>query len=214
MKQSPKESFPHDADARKDPAIQELIKRYPKSGYGYWWIVVELLRSAPDFKLARTINVFTDICTELGEEPVFVKQFMTDLVALNLLQRDEFSYWSEELIRRMKIKTNRTIKSKSLGFKLLTEPEFYQEVLKFKGKFTSQMLEEFFDYWREQDARGRMRFQLQDTWDTNLRLKKWARNNFGSQPQGSFGKTPVVEMPKRTREDLQSHWQHKFTNTN
>ena len=44
--------------------------------------------------------------------------------------------------------------------------------------------EKFIDYWGEQNSSGKMRFQLQKTWDLNLRIKRWLRNT-KDQPQNS-----------------------------
>ena len=36
--------------------------------------------------------------------------------------------------------------------------------------------ENFIDYWGEKNSKGKMRWQLQKTWDLNLRMKRWGRN--------------------------------------
>lgn len=46
------------------------------------------------------------------------------------------------------------------------------------------ILQEFVDYWWEKNRAGKEKRQLQRTWDTNLRLKKWKNNketNFGTK---------------------------------
>lgn len=63
------------------------------------------------------------------------------------------------------------------SFKKIDEKGFYDEIAQFKETYTKPMLREFFDYWKEKSATGIMRFQLQKTWDTALRLKTWARRN-------------------------------------
>ena len=49
--------------------------------------------------------------------------------------------------------------------------------------------ENFIDYWSEKNSKGKMRFQLQKTWDLNLRMKRWGRNNFSSK-----GKSKIQEQ--------------------
>ena len=49
--------------------------------------------------------------------------------------------------------------------------------------------ENFIDYWGEKNSKGKMRFQLQKTWDLNLRMKRWGRNNFSSK-----GKSKIQEQ--------------------
>lgn len=41
---------------------------------------------------------------------------------------------------------------------------------------TDPDLQAFLDHWREESASGRPRFTLERTWETTLRLRKWARN--------------------------------------
>ena len=44
------------------------------------------------------------------------------------------------------------------------------------------ILEEFVNHWSETNKAGKERWQLEKTWDTNLRLRKWKKNrdtNFG-----------------------------------
>ena len=38
-------------------------------------------------------------------------------------------------------------------------------------------IEDFFDYWTEENNKGKMRWELEKTWNTSLRYKRWCRNN-------------------------------------
>ena len=49
--------------------------------------------------------------------------------------------------------------------------------------------ENFIDYWSEKNSKGKMRFMLEKTWDLNLRMKRWGRNNFSSK-----GKSKIQEQ--------------------
>tara|TARA_R100000654_G_scaffold51220_1_gene77395 strand:- start:368 stop:982 length:615 start_codon:yes stop_codon:yes gene_type:complete len=41
---------------------------------------------------------------------------------------------------------------------------------------------EFFDYWTEKNkSKTKMRFELEKTWDTNLRLKRWVKSNWNKK---------------------------------
>lgn len=56
---------------------------------------------------------------------------------------------------------------------------FYNQVAEFKEIYPKETLREFYDYWREPNkSKVSMRFEMQKTWDLNLRLKKWAKNDF------------------------------------
>ena len=45
----------------------------------------------------------------------------------------------------------------------------------------SMIAEEFVSYWTEPDPKGKMRFQLQKTWETKRRLNNWFSNNLEKQ---------------------------------
>ncbi len=63
------------------------------------------------------------------------------------------------------------------SFKNFTDVDFMNEVLKFKDKYPQEMRNMFYKYWKEKNSKGKMRFQLEKTWETELRLEKWANNN-------------------------------------
>jgi hypothetical protein len=71
----------------------------------------------------------------------------------------------------------RSIGAFAPGYKKMTEKEFYDAIAVFKNDYPKDLLREFYDYWREAAPDGRMLFQLKKTWDLNLRLKRWQRNN-------------------------------------
>ena len=53
--------------------------------------------------------------------------------------------------------------------------EFVFEVLSFD--YDKNILNSFVDYWAEPNkSKTKMKFELQETWSTNLRLKTWAKN--------------------------------------
>lgn len=63
----------------------------------------------------------------------------------------------------------------------LTEREnvFRAEVDQFQSQYTAEMLNAFFDYWREPNkSKSKMRWEQERTWDLSLRLKKWEQNDY------------------------------------
>ena len=43
------------------------------------------------------------------------------------------------------------------------------------------MLIDFYEYWSEKNkSNTKMRFELQATWNLDLRLSRWSKNNFNS----------------------------------
>lgn len=66
----------------------------------------------------------------------------------------------------------------AISFKLLTEDQFYKAIATYKHDFDKDLLRAFFDYWREKNGAGKMRFQLEKTWDLGLRLTRWQTKQF------------------------------------
>jgi len=62
-----------------------------------------------------------------------------------------------------------------VSFKKWTLKDFQGDVARFRE--FNDISEEFVDYWTELDSKGKMRFQLEKTWETRLRLKRWRSNN-------------------------------------
>ena len=45
------------------------------------------------------------------------------------------------------------------------------------GKYDTQLLQDFFNYWSERNEKGKMRWQLEKTFEIPNRLATWNRNN-------------------------------------
>lgn len=55
---------------------------------------------------------------------------------------------------------------------------FYESLKPFLNTYHKEMMRNFYNYWSEPNkSKTKMRFELQKTWDTNLRLSNWANNN-------------------------------------
>jgi len=65
--------------------------------------------------------------------------------------------------------------------------KFISEVNSFKAYYTKELKEEFIDYWTEPSKSGRLRFEMQKTFDISLRLKRWQKNQKNWE-QGFNGK--------------------------
>lgn len=61
----------------------------------------------------------------------------------------------------------------------LRKNKFRDSILPFVSKYGKDICNEFFAYWTEPNkSKTKMKFELQKTWDVNLRLAKWSANNF------------------------------------
>lgn len=70
------------------------------------------------------------------------------------------------------------------SFKQWTEQEFRADIAKYAK--APEVGQAFGDYWTERSASGKMRFQLEKTWQTDRRLATWERNNaqWGQKKRG------------------------------
>lgn len=71
---------------------------------------------------------------------------------------------------------------KGEGFTKWTDPVFREELAKYKESYTVVLLNEFYLYWSEPTPSGKMRLQLEKTWETGRRLARWAKNNKEVKP--------------------------------
>ncbi len=93
----------------------------------------------------------------------------------------------EDKSREDEIKEDLPPSAKQKSFKVLTEKEFGKSLEIFIPEFGKQTIRSFFDYWTEKSPNGKMKFQLNQTWDSKRRLKTWKSN------EPKFGTTPVKE---------------------
>lgn len=82
-----------------------------------------------------------------------------------------------------------------LNYKKWTTKDFVSDIDANKEKYTSQMLKDFYNYWSEKDAQGKMRFQLQKTWETKRRLITWSNNNFKNNSSNDYNNSTVKNLP-------------------
>tara|TARA_R100000664_G_scaffold4352_2_gene8892 strand:+ start:2085 stop:2906 length:822 start_codon:yes stop_codon:yes gene_type:complete len=79
-----------------------------------------------------------------------------------------------------------------------------------------ELVEDFIDYWTEENKAGKCRFQLEKTWNTKLRFKRWCRNNarFDKGNKTTEPKFPDyydIHFAKRLEQDqtaLTSYYKH------
>ena len=68
-----------------------------------------------------------------------------------------------------------------------TKDKFLNDIKELSPK---EFIEDFLDYWTEENNSGKMRWMLEKTWNTSLRYKRWCRNN------AKFEKTTKTTDPK------------------
>jgi hypothetical protein len=112
-------------------------------------------------------------------------------------------------------------KEKSSAKKEIAEREqdFYDELKAYLGTYPKEMLRDFYDYWSERDAvTGKMRREMQRTWETPKRLARWARNGKafskkGGAPEPERKKSKFEQNAEVLRELLQDTENEKNSQT-
>ena len=81
------------------------------------------------------------------------------------------------------------------NFKKWTSREFAEDIRIHKDNYDNDMLKAFYEYWIEMDGNGKMKFQFQATWQTNLRLARWSKNNPSSNLSFEKNKNGAAASP-------------------
>lgn len=126
-------------------------------------------------------------------DPKQAKQFQSNSKTIS----KQFQSNSDAIQTKNELKNEeRKSGTSTKNFKELNENEFYNVIAKFAEKFQKEMLRDFFEYWKEPTETGKMKFQLEKTWDTGGRLRTWKRleNKFGSK-KSSNGQKPESISP-------------------
>lgn len=56
--------------------------------------------------------------------------------------------------------------------------EFKDKVFFYELNYTFNMVTDFYEYWSEHNEKGyKMKFEMQRTWNIELRLKQWAKRS-------------------------------------
>lgn len=94
--------FKHDCNARHDPKIKSLIKRYGIEGYGRYWILIEMLREETTYKLEDKIFIWEALAEQMHCEVDKVKKFVHDCtVDFELFVKEDGYFYSPSLLSRM-----------------------------------------------------------------------------------------------------------------
>ncbi len=99
--------FSHDANARHDPNILKMRRLYGSEGYGWYWMIVEMMREQTDYRIEYTGS--EDDCIPLAMQMLCTEQqvhcFINDCISKFLLfNTDGQHLWSDSLLKRMELK--------------------------------------------------------------------------------------------------------------
>lgn len=99
--------FSHDCNARNDPKILALRSVYGAEGYGVYFMLVEILREQPDYKLAVNKYIWSTLAMQMQVEASKLEQIINDCCTEfsengnTLLVNDGEYLYSASLLRRM-----------------------------------------------------------------------------------------------------------------
>lgn len=71
------------------------------------------------------------------------------------------------------------------NFKKWGKEDLIKAMTPYAERYPKEMLNEFFNYWSEPLANGKLRLTAQDAWDTGRRLVTWSKREKENKPQST-----------------------------
>lgn len=100
--------FKHDANARRDPKIRSMMRKYGAAGYGWYWIIIENLRESTGYRLryddVTLESLSDDMKSTLQETRDFIDYLCSDNLKLFIKTENESGpphFYSMSLMLRM-----------------------------------------------------------------------------------------------------------------
>ena len=126
--------FSHDTNAASDPKILQMLGVYGACGYGWFWMIIELLAEQSDYKLCiGNKYAYNAIALKTHCEAEQIKQFIADCIneftdsnGAGLFASDGGKIWSESLLDRMLMRDQKSAKAAeaaNIGWKMRKQSE-------------------------------------------------------------------------------------------
>lgn len=98
--------FSHDSNARHDPKITAMRSVYGSEGYGWYWMLIEMMREADGYRLEMQGKyTFNAYAMQMHSDCNTIERFVHDCInEFYLFASDGSQFWSESLLRRMDIR--------------------------------------------------------------------------------------------------------------
>jgi len=102
--------FSHDSNARHDPKITAMRGVYGSEGYGWYWMLIEMMRESQGYKLdMHSKYAFNAFALQLHGDSKRIEEFIRDCIhEFDLFEADETHFWSASLLRRMEIREQKS----------------------------------------------------------------------------------------------------------
>ena len=95
---------------------------------------------------------------------------------LSIVGRNAEAGFEGEAVARSRKKRGRKSLKETLPFR---KKAFMEECKSFGDKYDHEMINSFYFYWAQENRSGRkMRFELEKTWNTGMRLKNWENRSY------------------------------------
>jgi 5-methylcytosine-specific restriction endonuclease McrA len=137
--------FSHDSNARHDPKILAMRSVYGMEGYGWYWVIVEILREQGNHKLETGGKYFyRTLAEELKTNEEKAKEFISDCTyEFHLFCQENNYLWSDSLNRRMEKRNEKSQKSSnSSSFKWGGEEKRLENACETPAQIRSKRLSE------------------------------------------------------------------------
>ncbi len=92
--------FPHDSNAHNDPKVISLRMKHGLEGYGFFWMMIELLRESKDYKCPSD-PAFLEISLSLPQATL--QALLETCIKVDLLQQNDGFVSSKTFTQRMKL---------------------------------------------------------------------------------------------------------------
>ncbi len=209
--------FRHDANASSDLKLKALRKKYKWKGQGWYWFIVEKLRSEANYKLSYSDLTFDGLSEDLGVGAEKVKQYIDDCIEKfkdensSLFTKNGNYFYSDrlnrdmerlEILRQQNVKAGKASAAKRFGAKedivderLAKLVDIYEKEIGMPTPAQFEELKDILDEYPEgwfEDAAKEASLQNK----RNLKyilgiLKRWKTEGKGS------GKAPKNELTKK-----------------
>lgn len=136
-------------------------------------------------KIERILTYFEKIEQQIEQQKTSTNRLIS---ILNWSEYQLTEQQSEQRVNNERTTSEHTTRSKEVKEeekKVIIEKiqkDFYQSLTPFVKEFGRDALREFYEYWSEPNkSKTKIKFQLEKTWDTRLRLLRWVSNDFGKK---------------------------------
>ena len=106
--------FSHDMNARNDQKIVQMRSIYKAEGYGWYWMLIEMMREDENYELDLSGKyVWNAFALQMDTTAEKCKEFIMDCVnEFNLFQSDGIKFWSNSLKNRMALMEEKSEKAR------------------------------------------------------------------------------------------------------